>query len=169
MTVVKRYVQGDPLHHPPIPSTWDRSTSSSRLPVKNTGNNPGPGDEGPIDPRLYYPRTIKTGRKRGEGCSSCRWNGQCKVLYYQRNFGYVERDNSGGVLKFPPELGTGCESWNVDFPPLPSEAYNSDGLGLGNPFSDGRASEAGAFDPFRYNGQYGDLRWRSDFSWDSVN
>jgi len=169
MTIYRRYIASKPYNHPPIPETWDRTSSFAQTPRINTGNQPGPGSEGPLDPRLYYPRTINTARKPGEGCSSCKWQGQCKIFYYQRNFGHIYRDNDSGILKLSPKLGTACESWNVVFAPLPPEAYDQDGLGVGDPYSDGRAAEEGAFDPFTYVGQYGDLRWRSLWSVNSVN
>jgi len=169
MAVYRRYVASQPLNHPPIPGTWDQSTSSSRTPKINTGTNPGPGPNGPLDPRLHYPRTINTARKSGEGCSVCKWQGSCKIYYYQRNFGYIDRDNSGGYLKLDPKLGLACESWNVPFAPLPRSAYDQDGLGTGDPFSSGKAAAEGAFDPFTYVGQYGDLRLRSDWAWNSIN
>ena len=67
-----------------------------------------------------------------------------------------------------PGLGTACESWNVDFPPLPPEAYDQDGLGLGDPVGAGRVPPS-AYDPFAYNGQYGDLRSDIGDRWDSLN
>jgi len=169
MTEYRRYFAGKPLNHPPIPGSWDRSASSSKTPRINTGSEPGPGSEGPLDPRIHYPRTINNPRPIGSGCSSCKWNGQCKIFYYQRNFGFIDRDNNGGTLSLNPKLGISCESWNVDFAPLPPSAYDQDGLGIGDPFSSGKAAEEGAFDPFSYTGQYGDIRWRSMWSWDSIN
>jgi len=168
-SVYRRYVPA--IHsHPPIPESFDRTTSSQPTPRKNTGNKPGPGDVGPLDPRIHYPRTINTPRQPGQGCSSCKWNGSCKVFYWNRNFGHITRDGTlGGRLTYGSRIGIGCESWNVDFPPLPPEDYDQDGLGLGDPFSDGRAEAEGAFDPFTYSGQYGDLRYGINFGWDSWN
>jgi len=169
MTEYRRYVSGQPINHPPIPESWDKSTSSSRTPRIDTGNNPGPGSEGPLDPRLHNPRVINSARAVGSGCSSCQWNGQCKIFYYQRNFGFIDRENNGGVTSLNPKLGIACESWNVDFAPLHPSAYNQDGIGLGDPYSDGRAGEEGVFDPFSYAGQYNDILWRFPWSWTSVN
>jgi hypothetical protein len=171
----KRYFKGNPINHPPIPSNLNRSSSIELTPRLNTGKNPGPGSEGPLDPRLYYPRTIRKARARGQGCSSCRWRGVCKIFYFQRNFGYINRDHitnynspNATSAQVDPKLGTGCESWNVDFPPLPPEAYDQDGLGLGDPVSAGRVP-ASAYDPFRYDGQYGDLRSDIGNRWDTRN
>ena len=169
MTIFRRFIQSQPLNHPPIPGTWDLTSSFIHTPRIDTGDEPGPGSEGPLDPRLLMPRTIKFPRDPGEGCSTCIWLGSCKVFYFQRNFGFIDRDNDGGRLTLDPKIGTACESRNVDFPPLPPEAFDQDGLGAGDPFSDGRAETAGAFDPFTYVGQYGDLRSQAGWSWQSVN
>jgi len=173
----KRYFKGNPINHPPIPESFDKTTSIELTPILNTGSQPGPGSEGPLDPRVVYPRTIKIGRPAGQGCGSCKWQGICKIFYFQRNFGYIDRSHvtnyhlrgaSGSKSLVDPRLGTACESWNVDFSPLPASAYDQDGFGLGNPVANGRVPES-AYDPFRYDGQYGDLRSDIGNQWDSLN
>lgn len=169
----KRYFKGDPLNHPPIPESFDKTTSIELTPRLDTGTKPGPGTEGPLDPRLYYPRTIQNARPPGQGCSTCRWQGICKVYYYQRNFGFMDRDEARKDQRvsksiISPKYGTACESWNVDFPPLPPSAYDTDGLGVGDPFSSGKVPDS-VFDPFSYDGQYGDLRADVAGKWDSRN
>lgn len=173
----KRYFKGNPINHPPIPESFDKTTSVELTPILNTGNQPGPQSEGPIDPRTHYPRTLNTPRPSGQGCSSCRWNGQCKIYYYQRNFGYMDVDHktnykkvgaTGSKLSINPNFGIACESWNVEFPPLPPSAYDQDGLGLGDPYSHGRVPPS-AYDPFSYDGQYGDLRSDLGNQWDTLN
>lgn len=171
----KRYFKGDPISHPPIPESFDKTTSVELTPILNTGSRPGPGSSGPLDPRLHNPRTINTARPSGQGCGSCRWQGVCKVFYFQRNFGTIDRDyvtnyTTRGAKRslVDPKFGTACESWNVDFPPLPPSAYDQDGLGLGDPFANGTAP-ASAYDPFSYDGQYGDLRSDLGDRWDSLN
>jgi hypothetical protein len=165
----RRYVKGDQLHHPPIPESFDRTTSPQPTPRLDTGDQPGPQADGPRDPRLVYPRTINTPRPAGQGCGSCKWNGQCKILYWQKNFGFFYRENAGdGVIIIDPKIGVACESWNVDFAPLPPEAYDQDGLGLGDPVSNGTVPDS-AYDPFVYRGQYGDLRFGLGSIWDSWN
>lgn len=165
----KRYTKGNVLHHPPVPESFDKTSSPQPTPRMNTGDDPGPYQDGPRDPRLKYPRTIKNARKNGEGCSSCKWNTQCKLLYWHRNFGYFYHETKEeGALVIDPRMGRACESWNIDFPPLPPEAYDQDGLGVGNPLAEGSLPSS-LYDPFAYKGQYGDMRFGLGSMWDSWN
>jgi hypothetical protein len=162
----KRYFKGNPLFHPPIPGSFNQTTSIELTPRLNTGNEPGPGSVGPLDPRLYYPRTLKKARRSGKGCSSCKWQGVCKVFYFNRNFGYIDRGSTSHKSTVNIHLGRACESWNVNFPPLPPEAYSQDGFGIGNPLA---SSKPPVYDPFSYEGQYGNLRSDIRNMWDSLN
>jgi hypothetical protein len=79
------------------------------------------------------------------------------VLLFQRNFGTIENEHPGHEESdISPDMGKACESWNIDLPPLDPEAYDVDGLGLGDPVARGTLPE-GTTDPARYVGQYGDL------------
>ena len=167
-------VNGHPIFHPPIPRDSTSITSTRQPDYINTGTQPGPyaplGGP-PRDPRLVYPRILSTGaRPTGQGCRSCKWNGVCKLLFYKLNFGEIQEDQTGqnGARTLSASLGCACESWNVDFPQLlPAEAYDNDGLGMGDPYAAGTIPPD-ALDPTRYDGQYGDLRSPGSHTDDSV-
>lgn len=150
-------LEGKPFEHPPVPGDSYHPTSMRPHRRFSTGDQPGPGSEGPLDPRVHYPRLLNEPRPSGQGCSTCKWNAVCAVLYYNRNFGWIENEHmGGGQLQLDPNIGRSCESWNVDFPP-PDPSIYDDGLGLGDPFSDDTLPDD-ALDPSRYTGQWGDLR-----------
>jgi hypothetical protein len=157
------YIKGVPLNHPPVPGDNAVYTSTRQPEVINTGDQPGPYQPigGPArDPRLVYPRILATRRPDGQGCSSCRWNTVCKLLFWQLNFGNIQTVQVGqnGKTGFEPSLGTACESWNGSFPNLlPPGSYDNDGIGMGDPYSAGTIPPE-ALDGSRYDGQYGDLR-----------
>jgi hypothetical protein len=159
----KDHYQGNPLFHPPIPGDSTRITSTRQPDYVKTGDQPGPyaplGGP-PRDPRLVYPRIIANTRPVGQGCSSCRWNGCCKLLFWQLNFGNLQEDQTGpnGTRTLPTSIGRACESWNYDFDQLlPPGSYNNDGLGMGDPYAAGTIPPE-ALDPTRYDGQWGDMR-----------
>lgn len=80
---------------------------------------PGPKADGPKDPRLEYPNQIQDARKKGEGCSSCKWERQCLLLIHQKKYGTIEHETGkDGKRYILSTIGTSCESWNEDFPPL---------------------------------------------------
>jgi hypothetical protein len=155
----KDEVRGNSLNHPPIPGDSTGIGSTRDPGYTNTGNQPGPGSTGPIDPRLAYPRMIAVARPTGQGCSSCKWNGVCKLLFWQINFGDQQENQTeqNGKVSWDTNIGRACESWNGPFPmTLPGEDYDSDGLGLGDPYTAGTIPPE-AQDPLRYDGQYGDM------------
>ena len=135
------------VHVGPLGVTPDYTPS-----LKVEKNVPADPQGPPKDPRLEYPRVIATPRKRGEGCSSCKWRPQCRVMYWNQNFGntlYVFTEQS-----YSPNLNSGhaCESWNYPFDPLPPGTFEYDGLGLGNPFATGDEPKD-IYNPYIYVGQ----------------